>query len=178
MATLVATPGAHNANSYITVAEADAYFEGRMNARPWVEAGEPAKVQALLQATRRLDAEQYTGSPVKYLEGTTVAGEGQALKWPRLRVVTDGGAYYSSTVIPQPVKDATCELALSYLSATGDPNADTGLEAFEVLEIGPLRIEPRHAGAATSAGDLPDAVRRLLAPFLITPRGQIRLSRG
>ena len=53
--TLVATPGASNANSYTTVAEATAYFESRLYRSTWENADPADQTVALIWATRVLD---------------------------------------------------------------------------------------------------------------------------
>src|SRR5690606_40361313 len=95
---LIATPGAPNANSYVTLEEADAYVAALAgpSARAWEQLNEDAKKRALLTATRRLDQEEYAGRK---------ASSTQALKWPRVGVRDEDGRTYPSDVIPEPIKD-------------------------------------------------------------------------
>lgn len=119
--TITATPGDVAANSFVTAAEMTAYCDARLNASIWTAAD--AQLPALVEATRDLSLLDYEGERV---DGT------QALSWPRqyaenpdapigsadptIPVLIDGlPVYYADDVIPQRVKDATCELALQYL---------------------------------------------------------------
>ena len=175
MPTLIATPGAPDANSYVTVEEADSYFDERLNASAWAAASPEDKARALIQATRRLDQEEFEGVPTRPLNGTAVDQPTQALKWPRQMADTDAGWTYEDDIIPDPVKQATMELALVYLSSDSDPLADTGLEGFEQVQVGPLTVVPRHQ---RRAGELPENVRRLLQPVLRMSRANVRIVRG
>jgi hypothetical protein len=149
--TVVATPGASDANSYVTIAEAAAYFAARLGGSAWddlaVDGDDQAR--ALITATRRLDLESFPG---------TRAVHAQALAWPRYGVLVDG-ALLSGTTIPVLVKAMCCEEALSLLQ---DPekSAETGLEGFASLDLGPLSLVNRPAGVA---GGLAAPTRRLLA---------------
>lgn len=126
MPTLIATAGATDANSFITAPEFIAYLASRGN----VPAGSTvtgttltdAEKIACIEATRDLDALIWKGSRVTST---------QRLAMPRKYLVNPDAPtdeiyeilpsiedlYFSETAIPQPVKDATCELALQYLKA-------------------------------------------------------------
>jgi len=73
---LNATPGAADANSYATVADADAYHEGHLYASAWTSASNTTKEQALVMATRWLDAQvRWAGvARVRRSHPSTVAG--------------------------------------------------------------------------------------------------------
>lgn len=115
---IVATPGAADANSFVTAAEMTAYCEGRLNASAWT--GADAQLPALVEASRDIS--------YLYWKGSTVSAA-QALAWPRAYVqdpdapyddeaiTLDDIVYFPETEVPQRVKDATCELALQYLKA-------------------------------------------------------------
>jgi hypothetical protein len=136
--TIVATVGAANANSFVTDAEMTAYCEARLNASVWT--GADAQLPALVEATRDLSLLAWKG-----YRATAV----QALAWPRTEVVNPDipnsvldptEQYYDDDVVPQRVKDATCELALQYLLAgtsdiaVADPNAGVIRKRVDVLE--------------------------------------------
>jgi hypothetical protein len=123
MVTIIATPGASNANSYITEVEADAYFDARLPlVPPWSDAADPTA--ALAMATRTLDA---MALPYKYLvKGTggsmsyyitrpawtgTPATATQRLAWPRIGMFDGNGNPIPSNVIPEELKEATAEFA-------------------------------------------------------------------
>lgn len=164
--TLVATVGGATSNSYAEVSEADAYFDGRQNVSAWTRASEDQKKRALILATARIDQEEFVGTLVSPLTGTS-AGTTQALRWPRQGATNEEGWDYLTTVIPEPVKKATYELALEILGG-GVSLTDTGLEGFEDVKLGPLSVTPRHS---RRAGSLPEQVSRYLASLLTTPSG-------
>ena len=53
--TLDATIGGPNANSYVTLAQADAYFAGDARSQDWSNHSDAYKEAALIQATQWLD---------------------------------------------------------------------------------------------------------------------------
>lgn len=164
--TLDATPKGASSNSYITQADADTYFLGRMNADNWTNAASSDKDQALVAATSRLDVELYVG---------VRSAQGQRLKWPRLNVVDEDNYLLSSDVVPRFVQEACCELALDYLNAgTEDRNAPTGLEGFESVRVGPVSVT---RDKAFMAGQLPAVVLRLISAYRVSPGG-FRVARG
>lgn len=166
---MIATVGADTANSYVTVATTATYLNERLNVTAWDTAvtaavGNPER--ALIMATRRIDAEEFRGEPVKPLTDVEVgAGTAtQALKWPRWSTFDDAGWAFDDVEIPLIVQYATMELALHYLNeGTTDGLADTGLKGFRNVQVGPLDITPV---SGFSAGGLPDHVVRLLRPVL------------
>ena len=160
MPTIVETVGSATANSYVTDAEADTYFDERLNATAWTsETDADVKARALIMATRRLDQERYMG------EKTTT---GQALEWPRVWAFDKDGEEYDSAVIPTPVKHATFEMALRLLNdGNADSLADTGMEEFKRAKVGEMEVE-RFAGFA--AGQLPSNVRRIIQHVLESTR--------
>src|SRR5512136_1491423 len=69
--------GRTDANSYASVAEGDAYFEGHLYASAWTAATSGTKAAALVMATRLVDSQfQFHGYRTN---------ETQALQWPRER---------------------------------------------------------------------------------------------
>lgn len=165
---LVTTPGAEDANSYATLAEATAYAESLTGptAAAWLAASEDVQRQALLTAAIRLDQEGYAG---RKATGT------QALKWPRYGARDEDGRMYPSDVVPEIVKRAQVDLALSYANGETDPGAPGEMDAYESVTVGPLQVtlrQPQRAGA------LPEAVKRTLRHVLRTSGSTGRLVRG
>lgn len=142
---LIATPGAANANSYIALEDAQAYFNDRVFSDPWDDADDQTK--ALITATQRLDQESFMGER---------ATETQALKWPRIGVYSDG-ILLADDEIPQKVKDATCELALSLASTNVLEKPE--LAQFNSLSVGPVSMTINHESMSEA---LPVQVVRLL----------------
>src|SRR5690242_12165350 len=123
-ASLTTTVGGASSNSYVTAVEAQAYLDARPNVAAWDDANADTRIRALITAARRLNDETFAGDPV-------FTDPRQALAWPRYGAVDRDGITLDSDEIPQIVKDAQVELALSYLNAgTDDFLADSGLEAF------------------------------------------------
>lgn len=116
-------------DSYVTVAEADAYHTARNNTG-WN--GSNAEKEADLKyATLYVDRRysfvgEHNGSP------------GQPLAWPRLNAVDKQGVL--RTGVPQEVKDAVCELALQ-LHADGRllPAQDRG-GAIKSVQAGSVGV--------------------------------------
>jgi hypothetical protein len=108
--TLVVETGAGltTANSYVTVADATAYFTRRLYSGIWSAASAGDQAAALVWATSLLDQQlRWQGDRIS----TT-----QALEWPRSYVLTpDRDAYYDSASIPAWLEDATAELAQALL---------------------------------------------------------------
>lgn len=111
--TVVATAGAADANSYLTVAEADALADLYLGTLNWSSATTDNKGRALIMATRYLDELSYIGDK---------AATTQALLWPRTDAEC-GDWSFTSTEIPKPVQQATFDLA-EYL--LGDSTALSG----------------------------------------------------
>lgn len=173
--TIQATAGHASANSYITRADAQSYFDGRSYADAWTDADDLDKDKALVSATRRLDQERWKGTPT----ATT-----QSLKWPRYGVENPdyndsgqwqgyyGGLLLDQTTIPQWLEHATCELALVLLA--NNLLEDTGLEMLEQVGVGDLNVTPRKG----RAGRLPANVWRSCAPYLMGGGGTVALVRS
>lgn len=149
---LDATPGAHTANSYATVAEADSYHEAHLYAASWTAAGTPTKAQALVMATRWLDVQaQWAGYTSSSL---------QVLGWPRCGVANPvTGWTLDSTTIPQRVKDVTAELARLLIEGnlTADNPADVA--GLKRLQAGPVSLEFRDD---VTSKPIPDVVMAML----------------
>ncbi|NBV46900.1 MAG: hypothetical protein EBR86_15000 [Planctomycetia bacterium] len=138
--TVDATIGGAAANSYLTVADADAIAEYRLGTLAWSTATTDDKGRALIQATAYLDQLGYIGS-----KATTT----QALLWPR-DYAECGDWSFTNAVIPGPVKTATFDLANELLTTPtlltggnaslnelipGIPNADLKSASIDVLSV-------------------------------------------
>lgn len=155
---LDSTVGGSSSNSYVSVADADSYFDDHLNVTAWT-ANTDKQEAALVMATRRLEDEFYQGEK---------AASSQALQWPRINATDKDGEEYGSTIIPDPIKFATYELALRILNddnVGGDFVADTGLEEFKRAKVGELEVE---VDPSFQAGQLPREVRRIIRHVLTT----------
>lgn len=148
---LVETVGSASANTYATLSEFTTYCERRLSVDAFDAAEPDEKVRALLMAARRLDQEQWLGSR---------ASTTQALAWPRSgapkRDADSWSTYYLTTEIPQAIKDAQCELALSLLDGFDDGEEDA-IDSFSAdgVSVKFRRDKP--------AGGLPVAVSQLIS---------------
>jgi Putative DnaT-like ssDNA binding protein len=170
---LVATVGGASSNSYVTLAEANAYFTDRIDSTTngdWTndDAGvartDAAKSAALVTATRRIDEESFLGVKVS----TT-----QALKWPRVSVYDEDGFPFATDSIPERVKQATYMVALELLRT--DFIKENYLNNFSFLATGSIQMKQF---TQQSAGRLPSEATRLLRMVLSSGSGGGRLVRA
>ena len=157
---LDATISGASANSYVLRADAQTYFDDRLDVAEWTAASNANKDSSLVMATLRLDQEEYDG---------TRADSDQALKWPRYGIYVDN-IYQEETAIPKPIQEATYELALAFLK-DNTLLSDTGLEGYANVSLSGLDVTPRFR----EAGTLPANVLRLLADLKITGSNSMRL---
>lgn len=174
--TIVATVGSASANSFVTLAEAATYVESRLNATAWEStATTDEKNRALVEATRWLTVLGWYGARVD----TT-----QALSWPRSWAPDPDSPnlaynYFATTVVPQRVKDATCELAFQFVKAGTtdvaalDANAGVIEKTVDVLTT-------RWNGFQRPTGlSAYPSVTRLIQPLLDSaPAGAMRVGRA
>lgn len=147
-----ATPGHASANSYVTVAETDAYFAARLISA-WGALSSPVKEAALISSTDYIDATYET--QFKGLRASST----QALAWPREGVTVDG-VEILPTVIPTRLKSAQMQLALK--ASAGELLADeTQTVQREKVDV----VEVEYARGSTG-GTLYTFVSRLLAPLV------------
>src|SRR4051812_18433186 len=94
-------------NSYIDVADADAFFVDALGADAWDTAEAATKAKALVTATRDIDRRGFLGKR---------AATDQVLQFPRCQMTA--GGWVCDDTFPQAVLDATCEQALFLLGMT------------------------------------------------------------
>lgn len=146
--------GKANAESYISVSDADTYFTARGNAT-WAALTEAAKEQALRKATDYMQAEydlRWAGERV---------GDTQALSWPRYSVPRRdvSVSYWDSDIVPTIVVRACAELAVR--ASAGDLTIDVGAQVKSET-VGPISVT--YADGARQQTRYP-AVDNMLAPF-------------
>jgi hypothetical protein len=121
-------------NSYLDVTDADLYFDARLHSDNWTNAESADKEKALIHATRMIDdLFEWPGD---------IADDDQDLAWPRSGVYDSEGREIDETVIPDEIKEATCEQAI-YLLGSIDPNQipDLVKQGFKRAKLGPMEIE-------------------------------------
>ncbi len=135
-----------NVNSYVSLDEANTYFSERLGADYWSTLDDEQKEKALITATKKIDRLPFIGCK---------QNPAQPLQFPRF--------YYNSCCcnlqiadIPQQLKDAVCEEALTelqYLEANSEDvfnNAQTG--SYQSLKLGDASITYGSSNSANQAG--------------------------
>jgi hypothetical protein len=168
-----ATAGSATANSYATVAEADAYFELRLYGDPWTDASAAEKQQALVLATTLVDTLPWTGVRTSAT---------QALDWYRQGMLKQDGTALSELVIPAELKTTVFELALYLLRHGSDPSAPSEAAAQNIKRVkaGPTEVEFFQApeGVIVPANFiLPDYIKSILVPSWYTPKKSVAVLR-
>ena len=183
--TIDATAGGANANSYITLAEANTFVEAMISSSDvskWTTGNDDTRNRALTAAAERLDRERFLGAR---------ATDTQARQWPRtgvrkpdtyvntyatgfpFRISED---YFTDTEIPDQVKRAQIELAV-YLKNNVDGISLGGLEDFKSVKIGNIEVTPDKAGAI-GADRVPPMFERYLTGLRISGPGNIAIKRS
>ena len=126
--------GKTDANSYISVADADQYNENHANDSAWVGAGQADKEKGLRLATQYIDARfnaRWKGRRVN---------EDQALDWPRWGVQDEDDYYIDSDVVPTQVKNACVELAIKQVGGEElmPDLSDPGTVKSTSVKVGPI----------------------------------------
>lgn len=150
-----ATVSGASANSYVTLAEAIAYFEGRLFADAWTSASVADQNAALVWAASIIDTRvRWKGTLPTYT---------QSRAWPRAQVddpIANDGRWIDSTIVPKAIKDAQCEMSMSLLTA--DRTADPDLAGYTNIQVGSLSIG---VDKSTVAKTLPTGVIEMLSPY-------------
>jgi len=162
--------GLSNANSYLSVADADSYHTDHSGSSDWSGASEADKQKALRLATQYLDI-TYRGRWRGAKDSST-----QALAWPRSYAVDDDGYLIDCDSLPQQLEDACAELALKVIEG------DTLLEDFdepgtvrsESVKIGPIEESKEYMGGKAPAKQY-TIVGRLIRSLI---ESSDRVSRG
>lgn len=129
--TFDSTPGSSTTNSYLSVTEADDYFAGRFGADKWGEFSSIQKQQLLVTASKKLDTCVFGGVKSKVI---------QSLAWPRRAVTDIDGYVIPDTVIPNKLKEATCEMALWIWTEEDRLLSDIDLLQVDTYSVGPMNI--------------------------------------
>ena len=180
-----ATAGGASANSYMTLAQADAYVEAMISSADvtkWGTGNDDSRNRALTAAAQRLDRERFLGAR---------ATDTQALQWPRtgvrkpdtyvntyatgfpFRISED---YFTDEEIPDQIKRAQIELAV-YLHNNVEGISLGGLEDFKNVKIGSLDVTPDKTGAI-GADRVPPMFERYLTGLRISGPGNIAIKRS
>ena len=139
-ATIIATLKSATANSYVTLAEANTFFETVPDSTTWDNKTDDQKNRALISACSELNNLNFYGYR---------CDEEQALKWPRNNYEVDGVSF-SCTSIPLAVKKAQYLLARELAN---DPELITGNKGSagvaKKIKVGDLEIENSEQSLST-----------------------------
>ena len=148
--------GLAGANSYVTVEDADDYFDARNNTT-WSAYSDAVKEAALLYSCQWLDA--------RYSWPGTISVDTQALSWPRDGVTDSEGRIIDLDVVPAALKDAQCEAAAAHaLEALNEVLARGGAISAVTVDV----LSVTFSASASPGRSFPyiDAlVARIASPF-------------
>lgn len=161
-ATIDSTVGGVDANSYVTVVEADAYFDTRLNATAWSGSTTDVKTRALIQACTHLETLEWDPEMVGWPTSTT-----QKLRFPAIGVMKRHHlAFYGENEIPDFVKLLQFEQALFELRS--DRTADPAGRGLLRVKADVLEAEFDDSGDAAIQRVIPDHVWKLGEPWLLS----------
>lgn len=168
MATIDATVGGANANSYETHAEANVFFDARIPVTPaWVASGQEAY---LITATRLIE-NTLSGRKTLYVQNGVAyyrvarawtgapASATQRLAWPRVGMFDKNGNAIPSNVIPQDLKDAESEFAGQLKKGDRSLDNDVIVQGLTSLRAGSVALSFKDA---ITAQVMPDAVLNMM----------------
>ena len=160
--------GLSNAESFVSVAEMDAYFVAFGVPSSYALKTEAEKEILLRVATQYLVA-QYRGK----WRGAQSTQE-QALPWPRIGVIDDEGWGIDSNVVPKPLKEASYELVKRLLTKELLPDrADGGTVQSTSVSLGSLSESISYFSGATGLPEF-TLVERLLGGLIHYSRGVVK----
>lgn len=158
-------------NSYVSVDEATAYFADRLFADEWESS--PDKEKLLIAATRRIDRLPFKG--IK-------ADRTQALEFPRALYSYSRGinpyhdplrdnlhtlpGWIVQQDVPQAVKDATCEEAISILKGAQEAAKRADLQRQGVTSFSLGSLSESYSGGSQGIRLMSAEAHDLLAPYL------------
>jgi len=148
-----------NAESYISVANADTYIASYLNSSTWTAQSTASKERFLRRATQYVDnryGPDFSGDRVD---------SDQVLDWPRANASIEG-YLFESDAIPQQLKDAVCEVATKLndgVLLTTD-SEDGNIES-EMVQVGPIKVDTEYVGTKEPLSVFPD-VDLIIAPLL------------
>ena len=174
-ATINATIKSETANSYVTLAEANSYFETVPDSSTWTNKTDDQKNRALISATREIDNLVFYGDR---------CDEDQALKFPRTNYQVDRVELSCST-IPNNIKYAQYELARALANDTGAITGTTGKDGnFSEVKLGDIEVkyntDSQGTGSINNILDVYPWLQSYLGAYMLGGAGtfQLRAVRG
>ena len=174
-ATIVATLKSATANSYVTLAEANTYFETVPDSTTWDNKTDDQKNRALISATRWIDSLNFYGDR---------CDDGQALKWPRNNYEVDD-VELACTAIPKNIKYAEYELARALANETDAITGNKGTDGtYEEVKLGDMEVkyntDSQGVGTINNVFDIYPWLQSYLGAYCLGGSGsyQVRVVRG
>jgi len=140
-------------NAYITVAEASAYIDDKLDAAAWSDATLAEQAQAVITATRLLDDLRWIGTAIIDSQLLAFPRDGSYFE-PRL-----GKIIYLPVYVPPRIEQACAELAYHLLNNDGILD-DTGV-------VRSISIDTINLTNMISANALPSVVKKIINPLRI-----------
>ena len=174
-ATIIATLKSETANSYVTLSEANDYFDTSPDSSTWTNKTDDQKKRALISATRWIDTLVFYGDR---------CDESQALKFPRTNYQVDRFELSCST-IPNNIKYAQYELARALANDTGAITGTTGKDGnFSEVKLGDIEVkynaDSQGTGSINNILDVYPCLQSYLGAYMLGGAGtfQLRAVRG
>jgi hypothetical protein len=142
------------------MAEADAYFDTRIDAGAWLNAQDDDQESALVTATLILDENQFIGVAVSSTQSLAWPRKGAYIFDPRLGQEVN----FSVSEIPKRMKQAVLEMAHHLLS--NENLLDNKTQNFEEISIGTITLKDSN-NDTTRTPVVPSIVRKYLKPLLV-----------
>ena len=174
-ATIDATIKGASANSYVTLAEANTYFETVPDSSTWTNKTDDQKNRSLIAATRWIDSFVFYGDR---------CDSGQALKFPRNNYQVDGVELACST-IPVNIKYAQYELARALANDSEAMTGNVGTDGnIEEVKLGDIQVkyntDSQGTGSVNNIMDKYPWLQSYLGAYMLGGAGafQMRVVRG
>ena len=174
-ATINATIKSETANSYVTLTEANSYFETVPDSSTWTNKTDDQKKRSLISAARWIDTLVFYGDR---------CDDGQALKFPRNNYQVDG-VELACTTIPNGIKYAQYELARALANDTDAITGTTGKEGnISEAKLGDLEVKfnttSQNTGSINNIMDVYPWLQSYLGAYMLGGAGsfQMRVVRG
>ena len=174
-ATINATIKGENANSYVTLSEANDYFDTSPDSSTWTNKTDDQKKRSLISAARWIDTLVFYGDR---------CDDGQALKFPRNNYQVDG-VELACSKIPNNIKYAQYELARALANDTDAITGTTGNQGnIAEAKLGDLEVKYNVAtqgtGSINNILDVYPWLQSYLGSYMIGGAGafQMRVVRG
>ena len=174
-ATITATLKGETSNSYVTLAEANTYFETAPEESTWDDKSDDQKNRALISACRWIDTLNFLGDR---------CDNDQALKWPRNNYHVDN-VELVCTAIPNNIKNAQYELARALANDTDAITGNKGTDGtYEEVKLGDIEVkyntDSQGVGTINNVFDVYPWLQSYLGAYCLGGSGsyQVRLVRG